>query len=310
MTSTDSPSHAIIRPVTDQESRSLSPWPDRIRNGGWKRERSNAQIDQEYDRERYLAHLEAWRRHIERTSPHAGIIDRFFDRIRRTENDKLAAMPHVYGDIDLKAYLVSVADRLYAADLNVFEAMWRHWVIEQIAELHQDVQFDHLIELGFGNGVNLFRAFNHIPLKSIGGMEVGTHAVELARTIATDCGIPGSFTRMSIADCVVTSPRPWALLTIHAMEQVPDLSVDWFDRMVKDNPPRIGIHFEPMHFDDDCDFANQCRRYAQINGYNQDLASIATQAADRGVIRIRKIDKRVMGHSAFNPTSLLVWEPC
>ena len=222
----------------------------------------------------------------------------------------------VYGEVDLANYLVSAGDRLFAADISLFEQLYRYFIVERVVEAHAQDPFEVLVEIGCGSGVNLFHLYLHLALTSIAGVDLSPNAISFLRRVAGDLGIDGSFQAGDFRDentlrGIAPDARPWALLSAHAVERVEMLGVAWFEKLVMlENPPRLGIHFEPAVWDDELPFARHCARYAELNRYNRDLLKAVHAAERAGLLRIVDIEKRAIGTSAFAPTTVLIWSPC
>jgi hypothetical protein len=99
-------------------------------------------------------------------------------------------------------------------------------------------------------------------------------------------------------------------MTVHSIEQTPEIDVSWIERILNDEfPPKVGIHFEPLHVPGG-QFAADCKRYAEINDYNREFMETMRKAEAKGLIEIEVVDPRIIGSQAHNPTTLLVWRPC
>ncbi len=118
----------IIRPVSLSEAADLSPWPDRIAGKApWvKSKRSREDHDREYDLGLYADLLQRWEAFVSGVAPARrtpGIVLQFLDDVRRASHDTMLADREIYGEIDLANYLVSVGDRLFAADISLIEQL-------------------------------------------------------------------------------------------------------------------------------------------------------------------------------------------
>jgi SAM-dependent methyltransferase len=310
----------IIRPVSLSEAADLSPWPDRIagRSPWVKSTRSREDHDREYDQGVYADLLERWEAFVSGVAlarRHPGIVLRFFDDIRRGSHEAMLANRGVYGEVDLANYLVSVGDRLFAADISLFEQLYRYFIVERVVEAHAQEPFGVIVEIGCGSGVNLFHLYLHLALTSIAGVDLSPNAISFLRQVAGDLGIDGSFQVGDFRDenalrRIVPDAQSWALLSAHAVERVEMLGVGWFEKIVAlENPPSVAIHFEPVLWADNLPFARQCTRYAELNRYNRDFLESLHAAEAAGLLTVVHAQRRVLGNSAFAPTSLLVWTP-
>lgn len=310
----------IIRPVSLSEAGDLSPWPDRIAGRShWVKSTSCSEgHDREYDQGLYADLLQRWEVFVSGVAPerrNPGILLRFFDDVRRASHETMLAERGIYGEIDLANYLVSAGDRLFAADISLFEQLYRYFIVERVVEAQARNPFEVLVEIGCGSGVNLFQLYLHAELVSIAGVDLSPNAIGFLRRVAGDLGIDGSFRLGDFRDenvlgSLAPVARPWALLSAHAVERVEMLGVAWFEQLVAlENPPSVGIHFEPVLWPEDGPFARQCAGYSELNRYNRDFVESLYAAEAAGLLTVVDARQRVLGCSAFAPTSLLVWTP-
>ena len=310
----------VIRPVDDEEAAKLSPWPARIAGTeSWKRpERSGSDVDQEYDRGWYAKLLDRWSRFAQGVPPrrrHVDAVLRFLDRQRRDRHKAVKENEAVYGKVRLESFLVSAGDRLFAADVNLFEILWRSLIVEQAVSARAAHEFEAVVEIGCGDGINLFNLYSRLGLASIAGVERSSNAVRYLRQVVEDLDVNGTFQVGDFTDpsglrASAPAGGPWALVSVHAIEQVRDLPEKWFEEVLSlPHPPVLAMHFEPLHWGDGDPFARACERYAELNGYNTSLVALARKAEANGTIRILQTRKRVLGVSAYNPTSVLMWGP-
>ncbi len=310
----------LLRPVSLAEAAALSPWPDRIagKTPWTKPPRSRADLAREYDQDQYGDLPERWKtysRRLQTGQRHPGAVLRFLDERRRAGYQDMLDNTSIYGTVDLEAYLVSAADQLYAADLRSFEASFRSFIIERVAATQAMVPFDAIVEAGCGNGINLFNLFVHLQPTLIAGNDLSPNGIKFLKQVCRDLGVPGRFEAgdyrdMNALSNVVPETRAWALLSVHAVQMVETLGVEWFEQLVRlERPPCVGIHFEPAVWDEELPFAQQCVRYAELNRYNMDFLESLRRAEGAGLLKIVRAEKRAIGVSAFAPTSLLVWIP-
>lgn len=305
-----------LRPLDFNEASAYSPWPDRIIGKvQWiKKSRTKFDIETEYNRV-YQTLEEDWTKFVAGLSAgeqHPAAFLRFYDGVRRKHNQRMTEMPEIYGNVDPKNYLVSADDRLYLADLELFDTMARQLVIETVQEMRAIEPFTGVLEIGSGTGVNMLNLHLYLGLR-IAGCDLSTRAVTFLQRMAVDAGVDAECTILDFlgGDISRAAPTPkWALISVHALEQAPSIEIDWFARVAGSRtPPVFGIHLEPLQINDGSQFAGHCRRYAEINLYNTDFHRKAHEAQALGLIKIVHERKRVLGCSAFNPTSVLVWKP-
>lgn len=310
----------IVTPVTATTASRLSPWPGRLKRG-WRPERlrrTDTEILREYDDGPYARLPLQWKQFWHsppRHGRHIGAALRFLDVQRNERNAALKDLPEVYGDVDLQRYLVSINDRLYAADLNLFESWWRSFIVQRVDAVRAVQPFDWLVEMGCGPGASLVEAYARAGLNGIAGCDLSPNAIRFLRELARDTQVPskfsvGDYRDWSVIEKLAPARAPWALMSVHAIEQAHELPIEWFIRAVNGrNPPRVVMHFEPVVWDRAQGFAKDCARYAELNLYNKTLLRALRQAERAKLIDIVHVEKRVIGHTAHNPTSLIVWAP-
>jgi hypothetical protein len=89
-------------------------------------------------------------------------------------------------------------------------------------------------------------------------------ATALLGQIARDTGLPirsrtADFNDGGIAD--LADHDQWALLSVHAIEQSPKIDMRWLEDILRERPPVVGIHVEPMHDGAGTPFARDERAY-------------------------------------------------
>ncbi len=313
---TEHGSKTILRPITPEMAAAFSPWPDRIAGRQpWTPPPRQGTARAEYDRVWYTGLADRWSAFMASLTSnerHSGAAVRFLDDVRRTNNDAMAANTAVYGAVDLEAYLVSVADQLYVGDTNLVELWVRAFIVERTARFRASVPFDAVVEIGCGTGINLVNLNVHLGL-AVAGCDISPNAVRFLEQMVRDVGMPASFRTGDYRDVTLAgslAPRAgrWAVLSVHAIEQAGELGSDWLPALLAlPNPPVAGIHFEPLQWGDDSAFASDCARYAELNGYNSNLLDLVRRAEREGYVRVVVAERRVIGLSAYNPTSVLVW---
>lgn len=308
----------IFKPIALGDASKYSPWPDRITGKApWKKPDRNAAEDKEYDRGWFAELTQKWERYIhEHTGkPNPVTALAFYEILRADRNKAFVENKAVYGDVDLDAYLMCMADTLFLGSFNLFESFYRLFILENIRTAQRKVPFDVLVEPGCGNGINLFNAFLHLPLSSIVGMDRSSNAVDFLKKMASDTGVPGQFNQCDIRDVKTMAQsfpaeQKWALLSAGTFQLIPEIPPEWFREITQTpNPPAAGIFFEPVVWGDNGEYPEYCAKYSEINGYNTDLGEKLMRAEAHGIIEILSIHKRALGTSAFGPTSMVVWKP-
>jgi SAM-dependent methyltransferase len=304
----------VMRPVDLVEAASYSPWPGRLSGAdAWKKvRRSDAEILAEYDAV-YDELEQSWRVFQTGLAPgerHPGSLYRFLNEFRIRANRRMAERSDIYGKADPRNYLVSVDDRLYLADLNLFELMHRQLLVEVTREAMEISPFGGVVEIGCGSGMNLANLHLHLGL-AIAGCDLSPRAVAFLSSIGRDLAWDMRFERLNFLQDDISALAPcerWSLVSFHAIEQAASIDEGWFSRLsAMANPPVFGIHCEPLQIDDGTEFSALCRRYAEINLYNNDFLAAALKAEAKGIIKIIRLEARKIGNSAFNPSSVLVW---
>ena len=310
----------VIRPVTPEEAKVLSPWPERLAGTtAWERaERTPDDLNREFDQDQYSDLDTEWKKYVATLSlsdRHPGSALRFFDERRRGINAAAIGDRKIYGSIDTRQYLISLSDRLYAGDLNLMEAFWRTFIVERAALARDLRPYETVLEIGCGSGATLLDLYARLGLDAVSGCDVSQNAVSFLRTVSDDLNVEGTFEVADYHDGTVLrtlgpASGRWALLSVHALMYAQGLGVDWFREVVDaPNPPAIAIHFEPLVWDDESHFAEQCERYAKLNRYNTDFLYAARAAEAQGLVEIVHSERRPIGHSAYSPTSVLMWVP-
>ena len=309
----------ILRPIDAKEASRLSIWSNRIAGiERWnKPKRCKARIEVEYEGW-YGDKLAKWIDFVHKLAPdqrHPGSILRFLDKEHREHNAAILRNQAIYGSVDLKEYVISIADQLYAADKYLFEDLWRAFIVERVVRAHESFPFGTLVEAGCGMGDNLFNLYLRLGLTGIAGCDLSSSAICLCKNIVCDLRINagfevGDFSDVSIINALAPAHDNWALLSVHSIEQAEALTVDWLKRLISlENPPVLGMHFEPLHWGDESHFAQQCVRYAELNCYNKDFLNVVLLAEAEGVVKVILSEKRVIGVREYNPTSVLMWVP-
>lgn len=303
----------MFRRVSFDEAARYSPWPQRIAaRRRWKTDRSVEAVHEEYQA-RYRELLEVWRRHKDGFcgSNAAQLAHSFLAKFDELNWRQIRRHPEVYGDVDPERTLVSFQDELYVGPAAVAEAFFRQLVVQAVLRAMRREAFDSVVEIGCGTGYNLINIACQVGVACV-GCDLSEHAVAFVNTVAdeTAIGISGRVLNYLEGGLSALAPtRRWALLSVHALEQAPDINVEWVERIVRDQqPPTLGIHLEPLHLDGG-PFADLCSVYSEINSYNRNLSRSLAEAEQRGLIDVVERFPRVIGSTAFNPTSVLVWRP-
>jgi len=301
----------MFRRVSFDDAAAFSPWPARIRAGQpWRSGRNAAKVEAEYD-SRYQELLDAWEQH-KGSTPNLPTSLRglsFLHKFDQLNWRQIKRHPEIYGDVDPDQTLLSFEDELYIGNAMVAESMFRQLVVQAVARARQIHDFDAVVEIGCGTGYNIINVACQLGLPSYGG-DISRHSADFVNKVAQDTGLPigaekidylsEDFTRLA-------KGKRWLLISVHALEQSPQMHLDWFRRVIGSaNAPVAAVHLEPLH-SGDTEFAQQCVTYARINDYNQNFTLALADAEKQGLVKVEEHFPRVIGSTAFNPTSVLRW---
>jgi SAM-dependent methyltransferase len=304
----------VFRRVSREEASRISLWPDRIDGvKPWmKRSRDPAEVRREYEA-RYDKMRALWADHRDAASHLAPALRplSFIHKLNRQNWSQMQSLPHVYGNVDLDRYLVSFQDELYEGSIVAMEAFFRQLVVQTVQRVVDNSGIQTVVELGCGAGFNLINVAIHCGVRAI-GCDLSPSAVKLINEIAADSGLQLAARERNFLEGDVSDLIPegdWAVLTVHAIEQMAGVGMRWFELLLDaKRPPAAGIHIEPLHSAGGR-FADDCARYAAINHYNRDFYALAQEAERKGLIDILHFSPRVLGSQAHNPSSVLVWKP-
>lgn len=304
----------MFRRIDRAEAAATSLWPDRIdgKQPWQKRTRDPAEVREEYET-RYDKMRALWAGHKREFAgqPPALWPLSFIHRLNAQNWSQMQSLPKVYGNVDLDRYLVSFADELYDGNVAVMEAFFRQLVVQSLQRVIDRGAVRRVIELGCGAGFNLINIALHCAVPCI-GCDLSPSAVALVNEIGRDSGLSISAREHNFIEGGIgqfAESDDWALLTVHAIEQTPGIDEAWFERLLAGkNAPAAGVHIEPLH-DGSGQFADDCRRYAEINHYNRDFYALVRKLERAGLLDVLHFSPRVLGSQAYNPSSVLVWQP-
>lgn len=178
--------------------------------------------------------------------------------------------------------------------------------------------FDVIAEFGCGSGRNLFELHDELgdsQVRYVGG-EFATSGIELAQEIARHHEAGDRFTFAPFdhtkPDPALIGPaRKALLLTVHSIEQVHRLPLDYFHRLAAAAPAVVGIHIEPFGFQVNAGLGpatrHQARQFAERR-WNTNLHHALRRAEADGVIAIDRLELECfLPDDASNPSSLAIW---
>lgn len=309
----------ILKEVSFDEAFAYSPWPARITGTEkWQKERrAYAEMMQEYNDGWYREALDYFEKNKHRyeNRRNAGGAASFFSDFENYLLTRIDEMPEVYGSLPSSNFLISLGGRLYVANLHLFQHLYRQYIIQTVKRYIQQYNAKAVVEFGSGTGVNLFNIFSYSNIDFVKGGELCPNGVTMGNLVADYFGVNAEFSAFDYYGggeiarlCSVD--QDYILITVHSIEQITQLP-DMFIRDIAALPksPSAVLHFEPVQFPGVSQFDAQCKKYSELNLYNQNLFSQLSSAQDAGTIEMLSIDKHVMGISAFNPTSFIAWRP-
>jgi hypothetical protein len=171
-----------------------------------------------------------------------------------------------------------------------------------------------LVELGAGYGSKIFRLadapeIKKIPLFAYEYTRSGRELINLL-SIKEDIKIKVGHCDFNNIDLdEFDFPENSIIFTSFALHYASDLKVDFF-KFISKLKPKLVIHFEPCYeyYDSQNLHGQMCRRYMEINGYTQNIASSIEDSCEIIGGKI-KIEKNVFGSNPFMPFSIIQWSP-
>ncbi|MGE0734875.1 MAG: hypothetical protein AB7G15_11435 [Alphaproteobacteria bacterium] len=279
-----------MRDLDLNELPAWSDWPVRLL--GLKNfaqpKRDVAKIEQEYNREKFAACLDLYRKSGGTMDP---VALRFSIGNRAMDNERDA----VWQGRLVIARQDEMVDRL-------FETL-------DAAIAGPAAKSRSIVELGSAFGANLWHLAKIFPGKRFVGGDYSDNAIALAELLYKDrndirVGKLNFYdARYPIMDTV---EGPATVFTSQALEQLPS-TVPFLDALTR-HRDKIAtvIHLEPANDLHDTSLLGLMRkRYLELNDYNRNLVSELKRRPD---IRILDIKKDIFGFHAFNSLSLVVWE--
>lgn len=268
-----------------------SPWPGRLLQlTEWAgRDRTVAQVEKEYNQDKYLRCLE-----FLKSNPGATC-----DDVRAFE--LTVATPSI---------CVSQKNILYELPAKNIMPVNTMALLDTLSPLVETA--DIVVELGCGYGHNLWELRKNFPNKKFFGGEYSENAVALSAMLYKDCPNltvePFNFYDDTYPILERCAPGKNVLLfTRHAIEQLPTaLKVfttltKYFDRL------QTVVHMEVALENFGESLLDLLRkRYVEVNDYNRDIVGLLKSRSDITLVRN---DPDEFGLNPFNPSSVLVWTP-
>ena len=200
-------------------------------------------------------------------------------------------------------------DALFAAPAALVFELYENLLVEVLSRYRRDT----VVELGCGLGDKLLRFAERLQARRVIGGEFTASGVECGRILARKQASAAEFVRFDFnqprtLECV---PPDALVYTLHAIEQAPRLSADFFEALCQ-RRPRWVVHFEQCYEDHRQDsFLGLLRqRYMELNDYNRSWLGLLRQCEQQGRLQILEHCPEIFSVSPFCSLSLLVWSPC
>jgi hypothetical protein len=247
--------------------------------------------------------------------------------IREFGDDKWGALLKLFADkseftlADVEAMEQNVEELIpcFERHLGFYLAMAKEANSQQI-KLYSDTLSPHvdrascLVELGAGYGSKLLALseiapFNKLPLYAAEYTQSGCDLIELIAQKASKQVKVGhcDFDKLNIIGLEI--PENAIIFTSYSVHYVPALRKKFVDFISK-LKPKVVVHFEPCYeyFDSHTLHGLMCKRYMELNGYTQNIAS----GIEAGCLEIGakfEADRNLFGSNPFLPLSIIQWTP-
>lgn len=269
----------------------FSDWPNRLlsEEPAAVRQKTEQEVLREYEREKWGTLL---------------------THVRRMQDPSLSAVEEVFHSLEdvtpiylEGGFLLAKRRDALRAQLDLYANVLREYASTASC----------LVELGAGYGSKLLSLaslpeFAAMPLVAAEYTRSGRELISLL-TPASRAVAVGYCDFRKLAIDGIKIPKNALIFTSYAVHYVPQLSSDFvpFLSMLK---PRAVVHFEPCYeyYPADSLHGLLCRRYVEVNDYVRNLATILSDAAARGEIRLQST-RNVFGENPLLPISVLSWSP-
>ena len=251
---------------------SENPWTERLIGGvAYSRTRDRAQVEQEYDRDKY-----GELRRFELGSPEA---------YKRKEFE--------LGGLRLDSTLcVSFGESIFRTRLDEARSILYGLVRSAV----QRYAAPNVCELGCGYGFNL----TYLPGRTLGG-EFSKNAVELGRSLGLDVHAFDYYDPASYG----IIPHETTVVTVHSIEQIPDAAVIVENLAQHRSRIKAVVHLEPAYDPARTSLLGLLRnRYMELNDYNRNLLDVL---AGRDDVLILELRRDVFGLNPLNSAHLVAW---
>lgn len=161
-----------------------------------------------------------------------------------------------------------------------------------------------VVELGCGCGLNLWHLKQTFSDLEFAGADFSANAVTIARRFGQKVS-EFNFYDESTYSFLERCPRPIAVFTSHALEQLPTATPFVKNLGAYRDRIKAVLHFEPVRDLHGQDLLGLLRaRYTEINDYNRDLLATLRSARE---IEIDRVEYDVIGVNPLNPSSVIQW---
>ena len=171
-----------------------------------------------------------------------------------------------------------------------------------------------LVELGAGYGSKLLslseiNPLDKLPLYAAEYTKSGCDLIKLISKKTNKQVKVGScnFDQLSIDDLEI--PKNSIVFTSYSVHYVHKLKKRFVEFIAK-LKPKVVVHFEPCYeyFDENSLHGLMCKRYMELNGYTQNIAS----AIEEGCLEIEakfEVKRNIFGTNPFLPFTIIKWFP-
>lgn len=281
--------HGAMRPLRLSELPAWSPWPARLL--GLDRfeapRRDVDKIDAEYNRDKWLKCLEAF-------------------RDSRGTMDARALRLLAYGGNSQELRAAVHRGRLVVTTVGTLLDAYDEILADALAGAIAGSRT--VVELGSSFGQILWGLAERFPDRAFRGGEYSENAVALARELyagGPDIAVSALNFYDDAYEVLERAEGPVTVFTSQAIEQIPsaahivDVLARYRDKIVS------VFHLEPSYeLYDDSLIGLMRRRYIELNDYNRDLIGVLQGRSD---VRILRLEPEVIGWNPFNALALVNW---
>ncbi|WP_069633145.1 hypothetical protein [Campylobacter pinnipediorum] len=176
--------------------------------------------------------------------------------------------------------------------------------------------YDSIVELGCGYGRNLFEIFYRggpVDVPYFGG-EFTNSGVQIATELAT--ATPHMKTKFfhfnhlepDLSD--LDFGKKALVFTCHSIEQVREISDDWFKVVASAADEVVGVHLEPFGFQVKhlSEISQKHQKFMEKNHWNLNFAQVLVKASNSGIIILDdNLLENSLPEDPINPGSIAIW---